>query len=496
MTGWRSDPFLRACTPFDRVIDLMPHAIGPISIRDQAVRGHLGAIRAAQQWPPDPSGDNDDAVVVGAGVAGFTAALTLAKKGYRVLIVESEDIPFACQHRSRGRWIDPYFYDWPMCSYEEKSFPARGGLPLSFNAGWAHEIAERWRKTIFDIRPADKIVYTLPNFAGLKSGKAWEEAPLLYANNTRFHRAMFLKDRPFVGFELENTNDGTRFKNACALLILATGFHERLTLPGNGGKYVSPPYWHGESDNWLTEPGKLRDRRIVISGGGDGAIQDLFRIMTGIDDPRRLLDRLLDVFGPKELENQRRALVVHDQAFWRGLVLNHRSDDDKSTHRALDRAHGVLAREAVGQRKSQWEDLLRQYRSDIGWNRIDIVMMNDYLDPLLAFNRYAMRLLLELGTVAPPGTGDPAFTIALEPFEIYAHFGRTIAAVGDTKGSRRVRLSDGLSLDCDHVLVRHGVAHAVVVDPPAVPASKASVRKQRSWMARRSTRSVPPHYVP
>jgi hypothetical protein len=48
---WKTDPVLSALVKVPRIIHLTP-PLGAISIRDQAVRGHVVALRANRHWSP------------------------------------------------------------------------------------------------------------------------------------------------------------------------------------------------------------------------------------------------------------------------------------------------------------------------------------------------------------------------------------------------------------------------------------------------------------
>ena len=76
----------------------------PISIRDQMVRSRwlidrlvsVGQLRIG-----------DKLLVVGAGVAGATAAIRAAQLGTNVLLTEQSGGAFGLQARSTSRWVDP-----------------------------------------------------------------------------------------------------------------------------------------------------------------------------------------------------------------------------------------------------------------------------------------------------------------------------------------------------------------------------------------------------
>ncbi|BFM05346.1 NAD(P)/FAD-dependent oxidoreductase [Halioxenophilus aromaticivorans] len=57
------------------------------------------------QYPPLTSNENVDVCVVGAGITGLTTALHLAERGYRVAVLEAQQVGFGASGRSGGQMI-------------------------------------------------------------------------------------------------------------------------------------------------------------------------------------------------------------------------------------------------------------------------------------------------------------------------------------------------------------------------------------------------------
>src|SRR5579859_3958794 len=91
----------------------------PGSIRDQILRGQWIAERAVDD---DRIGPTKPLLVVGAGAAGVSAALTAAELGVLVHLVEREDGPFSRQRRCATRVVDPSVYEWPLGHHADPSW--------------------------------------------------------------------------------------------------------------------------------------------------------------------------------------------------------------------------------------------------------------------------------------------------------------------------------------------------------------------------------------
>lgn len=132
LTRWRADPFARGsysylpvgATPDDRsalaepVDDVLFFAGEATSLEHPStVHGALTSGQRAAAEVADAHDDGARVVVVGAGVAGLTAAKELAEQGYEVIVVEARD-------RTGGR-IWTYDLD---------------GQPVDLGASWIHGV--------------------------------------------------------------------------------------------------------------------------------------------------------------------------------------------------------------------------------------------------------------------------------------------------------------------------------------------------------------------
>jgi len=132
-----TDPILDAHQAEPRFFALSG-PLAPISIRDQMIRGQWLIERLMEQGIITPAAETRplnefQAVIVGAGAAGVTAAITAANGRASALVVESAAGPFLRQAASGTRWLDPTQYDWPA-NWASGTYPTVGASPLTYPA--------------------------------------------------------------------------------------------------------------------------------------------------------------------------------------------------------------------------------------------------------------------------------------------------------------------------------------------------------------------------
>lgn len=396
--SWRHDPALGQLAPTRRVVELLP-PLGPISIRDQAVRGSVVARRADRYWLSDEKPEH--VIVAGAGVAGISTALVLAELGHRVLVVDPAPRPFHRQMSSTGRFIDPHFYDWPLSSFAERRFPATGDAPLAFEAGFADELAQAWYE---DLALGGARFLASTEDVTFEDGRIciWQGVRCLGLRAPAHDDDESMVSVQFAAVGVDGSVGRTETLE-CALLVVATGFRENLSFPESAATerigLESPAYW-GDVE-WMTNADVVGAGagRVLVVGGGDGAIQDFLRLVSGHDDPRDLLGALAQSFGDANTDEVRRRLVVHDQAFWRSMPWCDARADVRRLHGALDAVCSELASELLADRKKRgaWIQQLTTWKRTQGWTQLDLCVRGENLDPMFAFNRFAVHLLLGLG---------------------------------------------------------------------------------------------------
>ena len=73
-------------------------------------------------------------LIVGAGVAGVSAAMALGELVVETVVVDSAAEPFSVQKNVTSRFVGPYMYEWPSDFFDDQAFPPVS--PSSLN-GWA-----------------------------------------------------------------------------------------------------------------------------------------------------------------------------------------------------------------------------------------------------------------------------------------------------------------------------------------------------------------------
>src|SRR3546814_19049703 len=72
------------------------------TVSDYASNYYRQTISSSPAYPPLTENDQADVCVVGAGLAGLTAALTLARAGQRVVLLDAEQVAWGASGRNGG----------------------------------------------------------------------------------------------------------------------------------------------------------------------------------------------------------------------------------------------------------------------------------------------------------------------------------------------------------------------------------------------------------
>jgi len=255
-----SDPFLSAHQVYPHFFNLGGR-ISPISIRDQMLRGQTIVERALEAKliggeEPRPL------LVVGAGAAGATAAIYAASKGVPTVLLDRDASPFTRQASCTTRWIDPTQYDWPVDHWDRGLCPSvTVPAPLPWRSDWAHHLAAQWSIRL--------------NLAGRR-----------YPWLRTYYRTTVIAARqvgtPPIGWAVQFSHSSAWFH--FGMIAWTVGFGaERCDATSCGGPTDYRGYAFWESDPFQradcgVPPPKTPE--IVISGSGDGALQDFLRITT------------------------------------------------------------------------------------------------------------------------------------------------------------------------------------------------------------------------
>src|ERR1043165_4448925 len=234
-----------------------------VTLYSQQVRA-LTLIRAL--YETGQLDEKTSVAIVGAGVAGVTAAIGAALLGSKITLFDSASAPFHLQEGATHRFVHPHVYLWPST----ESMVPDAGLPfLNWSANRASEVVQELKR---DFR---KYV------EGLSKKFTWKPRTLI-STLERVSNKILVKSQD------------TAYAKNFDLVILAIGY----------GVESEPSYWNHDR---LDGPFSRDPVKILISGAGDGGLIDLARatIRTGDDQNifhhDQAIDRLSHIPGFIEL---------------------------------------------------------------------------------------------------------------------------------------------------------------------------------------------------
>lgn len=284
-----------------------------LSIRDQIVRARM-LVRDLKHGDEKVS----RLLIVGAGVAGMSAALTACELGIEeVVVVEAKDEPFALMRGVTARHVGPYMYEWPSPFYDNQSYPENA------DRAWLGENSSPLRWQSKKPLSADALAIALDRDLVEKYAKATPRLPRIYvcvdpyvtqdfvksfakreaANSLlRLQRHTQLKSEMLrVGVKEwpqlnalgdknpMNTWEWDSLHFSPEYVILAAGMgEENIRLTPSHSSFRGISFW--ANDDLLYPP--KAPRRIAVFGGGDGALQDVLRALTGFEHPLKFIDHL------------------------------------------------------------------------------------------------------------------------------------------------------------------------------------------------------------
>lgn len=308
------DPFLltHRVANNNHFYDLGPK-LNPVSIKDQMLRGFLIADRALAN---NLLGLDKPLLIVGAGAAGATAALTAIKRGVPTTIIEWNDEPFNRQLFCHTRKISPTMYDWPADHWRIGKFPWRGvKFPFSWVEDYAGAIAAAWSAKL------KRQARVQPDLTLLLSTRL-EEPETLITQKIKGG----LINVTFIEKTSGKRVAGGPFRFAVIVSCIGIG---RERCYAEEGSYSGTAFW--ESDK-LEAPDlglpHVVAPRILLSGGGDGVLQDFLRTITICDSARMIFD-FLPAQVQVEIENTVR--TAEDQA-QRSFVWSSTRFDCRTNH--------------------------------------------------------------------------------------------------------------------------------------------------------------------
>lgn len=263
------------------------------------------------------NGDIDDSgrdlAICGGGVGGIAAAVAAAAKSIGVTVYERESSLFSRQRRS-ARWISPYFYEWPAPEFEQRLFPVWGMNSLGYAEGASSLAARVWSQARKAARAA--------------SGTLNIEAPAEVID--------IVPDPLKEAVDLTFRKAGLTKTHRVSVLVVAASERPRAIA----GPFAGANYWSRQTPAVVVA--SIGARSVAVSGGGDGALQDLVAIATARDDARSVLEDIRSANRSVFDVAIGDALKVENQ--WRRSTALGNPALDCAEHRVLDRwASGVAS---------------------------------------------------------------------------------------------------------------------------------------------------------
>jgi hypothetical protein len=467
-----ADPFLLAHQAGPRTFDLSGK-LWPVSIRDQMVRGRLLVDRMFDQGllVEDPASLDSRLLVIGAGACGVTAAAHAAVRGANVLLIDKAADRFGFQRNAPTRWIDPVQYDWPLDQWTGAGFPWTGAtMPLSWSAGPAPAVAHTWETR------------DIPMSLSLAAGRlrivmtAGLDGPMA-----------LLPEKVHVHIKVKGTTCPEPMEFGRVIVAVGPGQEKTaVPWPKTPGGYVGFEFW--ETDDFEVRPWNhgASSTNVVISGAGDGSLQDFVRLMTGLSSAK--LVYLTCGFAPSVARDLNAAEAIARSA----LHWGNNGEYDHLIHMRLDAEHRAVARRALGSAS------VRTALDGMLANAPDLtrlVYRCHHLTCMYGLNRFLTHLIIERFSLpAPPrvslevddgaavqavtglghACGDPATCFGLDHDVTLADDQSCFDEVPATRPRRIVQ--------ANVVVIRHGLQEGDVRNLGLVPQLRA--------------RQVLPYYLP
>lgn len=255
-------------------------------------------------------------LIVGAGVAGATAAIVLAHHGIPVNLIDRGSEPFGLFKNVKHRYVGPLMYEWPLGVHTSQRFPPQEETLLGAWACTAGKYPELLKFENPEPVAASELV--APWQGALKTAidsadstlGAWMKVATENEDANRLQKSLneWHPDNN-TGLDLNGVNWPTGvqkdfFINPLFVVLAAGMGPENLKLTdakseilfdaATGWMEYLAPFW--ASKDWLAECGGLQDKNVVVFGGGDGAIQDALRAMTEHEHPLATWNKLVAAY--------------------------------------------------------------------------------------------------------------------------------------------------------------------------------------------------------
>jgi len=433
-----SDPFLLQHRVGHRQYNIS-ESVSPASIRDQMIRGRLVVDRLTELGHINRI--DRRLLVIGAGAAGATAAMRAAETGIHTTLVDRDQRPFMRQRGCMSRWLDPAQYDWPLEHWTARTFPwASKPMPLPWSAAHAVDVAGMWDIALTACRAAHR--------ANLE----------IYPNTTcpaKPQRTGALLDVQLV------TGTTQRTQSFGAVVIGHGPGSEKCTI----GAYSGFRFWDTDTFEQpnLGLPSGIAPA-ILISGGGDGALQDFLRITTGESSAKTLYQQLRNTANDVPWTKVEAAIQCAEDQATRAYVWGANDGHDHGVLQTLQSVHEQQVRTIFSIRSQQLEYAMRgMLRQPVP--SVLLVCRCTHFARAYALNRFLVLLIAEYANRADrrqflkfghelEGVAGVSHTCQNDPQACFGqdHEGKLIEASCFSKGVSSIAAGTH-----NVVVVRHGV---------------------------------------
>lgn len=406
-------------------LPLLAYKVGPnlfdlssqmynVSMRDQMHRAVALAEALVSGNQFNQTNSSEQVLIVGAGVAGVSAGIVLARHGIEVLIIDSSpDAPFALQRDVKTRFVGPYMYEWPLEVFKSQYLPSK---PHTALAVW-HQKKNQPPLSFGTAAPARPATLV----------KAWERQleRSLTKSGGRLHVQLLInsaqsnaaigswlaaqrgasnKNLAFAQHEVTITG-GAFWRSSTPVtgaftprfVLLASGMGaETHSLPDANAVQRPHGFAFWGNDQLLNKYcGKTGRPDVAILGGGDGALQDVLRALTGDEQPLKTWDKLLaeDMHG-LFAGCQQRILALEQQhahlSIWSHV------DNLRDAYATLDGAYRALAK-GLAQFPHVVDSVFGLMRNDV--KNVQLFVRDDYFSKSYSLNRFLVHLFNQCAQV-------------------------------------------------------------------------------------------------
>lgn len=429
-----------------RVFDISS-GLAQVSIRDQIVRAQLFVDDLHAKAPAPKL----RLLVIGAGIAGVSAALRAKERGMEVVLVDAQGAPFSLQAHVTTRYVGPFMYEWPSHGWDAQSYP--NGF-----YGRVAESTPRWSTR--DPLPASELVRQLKAWLSTLPPHALPDAHFgVDASVIRDYVQRFVAFWGQVGLSVPElvlrdvehdwlghcSPKGLAFTPDYVVLAVGMGA-ERVEVPGHP-LVKGQPFW--SNDGFRT---RVAFHGVAgVFGGGDGALQDVLRLLTRHDHPLHLI-RAIERSSPavrEHLRGRHASLLALEQ---QARLLSMWAPD--GAYALLDRECQAICRELAQVRRVRWA-VLRQLRSGTGY--VHHIWREQTFGKAYLLNRFVLHLIEQCVKAGRPGEQ----ALLKRKVRYVPYRGREVTRSKGVPGKRwkvKVKLDkSGSWLALTHVAVRYGV---------------------------------------